>query len=69
MADQIANVIQRGNLLVVTDAKGKQLFTLSVAQNNEEFKGYTASTVSVRRGNLLYTYDSKGKQLSTTSAR
>jgi hypothetical protein len=61
----IANVVQRGSLLHVTDEKGRQL---TVIPAGDVFRGYTGTTVSVQRGSLIYTYDEKGQILSTTSA-
>ncbi|GHV08252.1 hypothetical protein AGMMS50229_16370 [Campylobacterota bacterium] len=68
MADQIANVVQRGTTLYVTDAKGKQLCIINHVSNGE-FRGFTASTISVQRRDTIFTYDSTGKQLSITPAR
>ena len=51
----IGAATQMGQLVVVYDEKGLQLFSQS-----GELKGYTSSTVSIKLGKTITTYDQKG---------
>ncbi|OYY38320.1 MAG: hypothetical protein B7Y08_23135 [Rhodospirillales bacterium 24-66-33] len=60
----IATAVQKGTMVYVYDAKGRQL-----SVHNGVLHGYTGGSVSVKRGTMIYTYDEKGRQISVTSAR
>ena len=57
----IANVIQRGQMIIVYDEKGMQIWSKPIAGT---VQGYTATSVTIRQGNMLTTYDKRGNWLS-----